>query len=203
MNSGTVLAGNEGFTSMTLRHAIDARDRRDIAYKIVVELFVERGVDHIIRADGEQRVALWWRTHDGLSSDIAAGARPILNDELLTEPLGEPLTYYARDDVNRMARGKSNDDAHRPRRIGLRPCNARHGGQRGGARGQVQEFAAGKFHLNLPSHYSITSSARARRVAGTSRPSALAALRLMISSSLVGNSTGKSAGWAPLNILST
>src|SRR5262249_33844832 len=83
-----------------LRHAVDARDRRDIADKVVVQLFVERGVDHIIRADGEQRVAIWWRTHDGLSSDIAASARPVLNDELLTKPLGEPLTYYARDDVN-------------------------------------------------------------------------------------------------------
>jgi hypothetical protein len=72
-----------------------------------------------IRANGEQRVAIWWRTHDGLSSDIAAGARPVLNDELLTELLGEPLTYYARDDVNRLARGKSDDDAHRQRRIRL------------------------------------------------------------------------------------
>jgi hypothetical protein len=68
--------------------------------KIVVELFVERGVDQIIGADGEQRVAIWWRTHDCLSSDIAAGARPVLSDELLTKLLGEPLTYYARDDVN-------------------------------------------------------------------------------------------------------
>ena len=29
------------------------------------------------------------------------------------------MTYYARDDVNRLARGKSDDDAHRPRRIRL------------------------------------------------------------------------------------
>jgi len=106
-----------------LRHAVDARDRRDILDKIVVELFVERGVDHIIRADGEQRVAIWQRPHDGLSRDIAAGARPVLNDELLTELLREPLTYYARDDVNRLARGKSDDDAHRPRRIGFRACD--------------------------------------------------------------------------------
>src|SRR5437867_13070434 len=38
--------------------------------------------------------------------------------------------------------------------------------------------------------YSITSSARASSVAGMSRPSALAVLRLMTSSNLVGNSTG-------------
>ncbi len=107
---------------------------------------VERGVDQIIGADGEERVAIWQRPHDGLSSDIAAGARPVLNDELLTKPLGEPLTYYARDDVNRLARGKSDDNAPRPRRISLRRSDAREGWKRGSARGQMQKFATGKFH---------------------------------------------------------
>src|SRR5215475_2731514 len=39
--------------------------------------------------------------------------------------------------------------------------------------------------------YSITSSARTSRVGGTSRPSALAVLRLMTSSYLVGACTGR------------
>src|SRR6478736_8959528 len=51
--------------------------------------------------------------------------------------------------------------------------------------------------------HSITSSARAIRVVGTSRPSALAVLRLMTSSYLVGCSTGKSPGGLPLRIRST
>ena len=46
---------------------------------------------------------------------------------------------------------------------------------------------------NKPS-YSITSSARASRVGGTSRPSALAVFRLSTNSNFVGCSTGKSAG---------
>jgi hypothetical protein len=50
--------------------------------------------------------------------------------------------------------------------------------------------------------YSITSSAVARRVGGTSRPSALAALRLMTSSYLVGACTGRSAGFSPLRMRS-
>src|SRR5262252_1732446 len=53
-----------------------------------------------------------------------------------------------------------------------------------------------------PSH-SITSSARASRAGGTVRPSALAVLRLIMSSSLVGNSTGKSLGLAPFSISTT
>src|SRR5258708_37818084 len=46
--------------------------------------------------------------------------------------------------------------------------------------------------------YSITLSARATSVGGTSRPRALAALRLMTSSKIVGSWTGRSAGLAPL-----
>jgi hypothetical protein len=46
--------------------------------------------------------------------------------------------------------------------------------------------------------YSITSSARASSVGGTSRPSALAVLRLITSSYLVGACTGRSAGFSPL-----
>jgi hypothetical protein len=52
-------------------------------------------------------------------------------------------------------------------------------------------------------HYSITWSARASIDGGIVRPSALAVLRLITSSSLMGCSTGMSAGLAPLRILST
>src|SRR4051794_33692191 len=51
--------------------------------------------------------------------------------------------------------------------------------------------------------HSITSSARASSVGGTAMPSALAVFILMISSKRVGCSTGRSAGRAPLRILST
>ena len=44
----------------------------------------------------------------------------------------------------RAAGGKADDDAHRPRRIGLRPRDARHGRQRGSARGQMQKFFGGE-----------------------------------------------------------
>src|SRR4051794_533801 len=50
--------------------------------------------------------------------------------------------------------------------------------------------------------YSITSSARSSSVGGTVSPSALAVLRLISSSNFVGCSTGRSAGFAPLRILS-
>jgi hypothetical protein len=51
--------------------------------------------------------------------------------------------------------------------------------------------------------YSITSSARARSVGGTVRPSNLAVLRLMTNSYLVGACTGRPAGFSPLRMRST
>src|SRR5262249_46770356 len=51
--------------------------------------------------------------------------------------------------------------------------------------------------------HSITSSARASSVAGTSSPSACAVIKLTTSSNFVGCSTGISLGLAPRSILST
>ena len=51
--------------------------------------------------------------------------------------------------------------------------------------------------------YSITSLARASSIGGISRPSALAVVRLMMRSNLVGCSTGMSLGFTPRRILST
>src|SRR5262249_22206327 len=54
-----------------------------------------------------------------------------------------------------------------------------------------------------PPNHSITSSARASSDGGTVRPSALAVLRLITSSYLVGACTGMSAGFSPLRMRST
>ena len=51
--------------------------------------------------------------------------------------------------------------------------------------------------------YSITSSARESSVGGKVRPSALAVLRLIASSYLVGACTGRSAGFSPFRMRST
>src|SRR5262249_58729885 len=80
---------------------------------------------------------------------------------------------------------------HRHRRL-LRVRRERPSGSR--AADKRDEFAP--FH-------SITSSARASSVGGISRPSALAVLRLMTSSNLVGCCTGRSAGFSPLLMRST
>lgn len=63
--------------------------------------------------------------------------------------------------------------------------------------------AAGLLGYGRSLRYWITSSARASTAGGIVRPSALAVLRLITNSNFVGCSMGRSAGFAPLRILST
>jgi hypothetical protein len=62
---------------------------------------------------------------------------------------------------------------------------------------------SGLMHCSKQHLYSITSSARASSEGGTVRPSALAVLRLITSSNLVGACTGRAAGFSPLRMRST
>ena len=120
-------------------------DRRDVPDQIEVEL-EERRIDRMRCADLEQRVAVGRRAHDRFGADIAGAARPVVDDDGLAEPLREPLADQAREDVTGAAGREADHDAHRPRRIGLRPCNERHGRKRGSTRCQMQKVSAGKSH---------------------------------------------------------
>src|SRR5262249_34777000 len=70
---------------------------------------------------------------------------------------------------------------------------------RGGLLGRRERPRGGRAaeqRNELAPPHSITSSARASSVGGTSRPSILAVLRLITNSNLVGCSTGRSPGFA-------
>ena len=62
---------------------------------------------------------------------------------------------------------------------------------------------SGLMHRSKNGAYSITSSATASSIGGTSRPSDLAVLRLIASSKFTGNWTGRSTGIAPRKMRST
>ena len=72
----------------------------------------------------QERVAVRWRAYDRLGCDVAAGAGAVLDNELLAEPLGQPLPDHAGGRIGRAAGGKAENDAHGPRRVGLRPGEA-------------------------------------------------------------------------------
>src|SRR5262245_14805641 len=98
--------------------------------------------------------------------------------------LGQALTKYSLTmGIGRCAAEKADHGGRRLLRTRRkRPC---------GSRAAQQRDEVAPFH-------SITSSARASTVAGTSRPSVFAVLRLSTISYLVGACTGRSAGFSPL-----
>src|ERR1700704_5015686 len=89
------------------------------------------------------------------------------------------------------------------RRLAVEEPNHRHPRLLRPRRKRPRRRRAAKQRDELAADHSITSSTRGRKDSEIVRSIALAALRLTISSKRVGTSTGRSAGLAPFNILST
>src|SRR5215471_2427971 len=147
MNSGTVVAGTDGCTTITY----DTRMTPLTGAMSRIKLKPRFGVNRIRGANLQKRVAIGGCLHNRFGGDIAGSTRPVLDYELLAKSLRQPLTHEACDDVGSRASRKADDDAHRPRRIDLRRRDARHRRKRGSASGQMQKSAAGKFHFEPPS----------------------------------------------------
>src|SRR5262245_16726638 len=69
------------------------------------------------------------------------------------EPVRQPLPKQTSNDVGPAARDDADDQAHRPRWIGLRPRGPRDSRDSGGARGEMEKISAGKFHFEPPSRF--------------------------------------------------
>jgi hypothetical protein len=145
---GDGLCRQRGMREHDLRLPLDAGDRRDVAEEDERQLVVERRVDGARHADHQQRVAVGRRLHDGLGRDVGAGAGPVLDDDRLPQPRRQPLPDDAGRDVGRAARGEPDDEAHRPRRIGLR---ARRQGAHSRERGAGGEDTSSVHFTILPS----------------------------------------------------
>src|SRR5262249_31221037 len=99
MNCGTVVAGNDGLTTITRGTRMTAPTGA-MAGKNPEPGFVEGvGFDGFVRAGERGRVAGGRRVRHRLEGKIARGARPVLDDELPPEPLRQPLPHQARHDV--------------------------------------------------------------------------------------------------------
>src|SRR5215475_4640509 len=64
-----------------------ARDRRNVADEIEIELLVKRRITRVRKTNQEKRVAISGRIHDGLGGDVGTRTGPVLDDELLAGPL--------------------------------------------------------------------------------------------------------------------
>ena len=144
-----------------LRDANDAGDRFRVTQEIEIEMLIKRGVDGVCAGDQKQRVAVCRRLHHRLGRDVGAGARPIIDDELLAEPLRQPFRRQPRHGVGGAAGRKTAEDMHRARRIGVGARRARQNGQRGCACGEAQKIPTVKSHGDAPCE--LGSPTRRRR----------------------------------------
>src|SRR6516165_3529467 len=145
------LGWNRGMNHHDVDRAQQACDRFNITNEIEIKLGIERRVNRVRRRDEKECVAVGGRPYDRLRDDIADATWSVFDHEWLAKALRQPLADQARDNVGWSARGKTDDDAHRPRWIGLRPSNMRHGRERGSPGGQMQKLSAvGKLHFEPP-----------------------------------------------------
>src|SRR6516162_3342072 len=122
--------------------AVNARDRCDVASEVETEVVIECHVPCVICTDLEERIAVGGRLDRCFDGEVAASAGPVLNDELLAEALRQPLADQAGIQVGHAAGREADDDAHRPRWIGLCLRDTRYRRQRGSARRQMQKISA-------------------------------------------------------------
>ena len=158
---GNGLDRQRGMHQHDVGEANDARDRLHLLHEIERQLVVERGVDRIRRRDQQQRVAVRRGAQHLLGGDIGAAARPVLDHEGLPEFLRKPLPHQARRHIRRAAGGVSDHEPHRPRWIGLRMGDARHGRECSRTGGELQELTAWKF---------LHASSNETRAGGSLRP---------------------------------
>jgi hypothetical protein len=91
-----------------------ARDRRNVANEIEVQVLIDRRVPRVRSGGFKQRIAIGFCPSHHFGGDIAAGSRAIFDDELLPKPLREPLSGEPRDDVIDAAGGITDEQTHRP-----------------------------------------------------------------------------------------
>src|SRR5690349_7527198 len=127
-------------------HTGNSRDRRDVAEKVEVESFIERGVDRTCVRDQQERVTIGICIYDQLRRDVAAPTWAVLDDELLTQASRQPLTNKARKNVITAAGGSGDDDAHRAGRIGLCPATRRCKSTEDADRPTLQNLTTIMFH---------------------------------------------------------
>src|SRR6185295_6628658 len=121
-------------------------DGSKILERVVGNFRVEAGIDHVTRADNHDGVAIGSRSCSGTHPKISAGARLVLNVEMLTETAREISRDNPCKDIGWATGRKRYDHAHGPRRIGLRLCASGNKRHNRAACGQKQKLPSLKIH---------------------------------------------------------
>src|SRR5258705_13186169 len=70
------------------RNTPEAGDRSNIAPKIEIKAFKERGIYRVHRTADEKRVSVWSRSYDRSGCAVSALTRLVVDHERLTQSLG-------------------------------------------------------------------------------------------------------------------
>ena len=93
MSSATVFAGTDGCATSTMGSSISPDTGAMSRCRLNGRFSDTMRVDDGGRAEEQQRVAVGRRIGHRLDGKAAAGARPVLDDDLLAEPLRQPRRH--------------------------------------------------------------------------------------------------------------
>jgi hypothetical protein len=121
---------------------------REVLHRVERRIFVEKDVaGHDGVGADHQRVAVGRRARHIGGGDIAAHARPVVDDDGLAPRGVEPFGHGAREQIAGRARRIADHDGDRPRGIILR--QRRHGRDRDGKGQRTRKEADKRCHANL------------------------------------------------------
>ncbi len=101
----------------------DERDRLEVLLHVIAEVTIERAIGgHRPRAGRDQVVAVGGGLGRSGSAVVAAGARPVVDDEGVAQLLAGAVEQDARDHVARTAARERDDHLDRPGGVGVGAC---------------------------------------------------------------------------------
>jgi hypothetical protein len=124
---------------------IGALSRRKFEWQV----FVQGGIYGVIGRHKPDCVSVRRRAEHGSHADVAAGAGPVLDDELLTQFVRQKLADKSSYDVVWSAGCERHDEMHGPPWIGLRDCDPRTECQRPRTRRETEKCSPSNCHAAL------------------------------------------------------
>jgi hypothetical protein len=93
-----------------IRRSPELCDRREIFDGVVGNFRIQAWIDDVGARRDQERVAVRLGVGRGTDPDIAAGSRPVLDDDTAAQGMAEMLAENARHDVGRSGRRERHDD---------------------------------------------------------------------------------------------
>ena len=98
----------------------EIRDRREIADRIVAQVFLEIGPErHGADPAHHQCVSVRCRMRHGFGADRSAGPHAVVDDDGLPQPFGESLQHDASRSIDAATGRVRHDETDRPHRVGV------------------------------------------------------------------------------------